>query len=138
MVLLLALALLGAPPPRVDVSATFLPAEKGRPAAIALTLEPQDPQVRVNESPAPRVKLAASQNVLVDKQAPAKPMGADPSAQTRYLDPMLPFLVPVAVAPGTPAGNHPVAATVTYYYCSKTEGWCRKGTADVSLDVRVK
>jgi hypothetical protein len=30
-----------------------------------------------------------------------------------------------------------VKATVTYFYCSKREGWCRKGTAavDVPLDI---
>jgi hypothetical protein len=138
MVLVLALALLGAGSPRVDVSAAYVPASKGASASIAVTIEPQDPAVHVNESPGPRLKLDASQAVLLDKQAPARVTGADPAAEARYLDPMVPVFFPVAVQPGAPRGSHSVKGTVTYYFCSKTEGWCRKGTSEILVDVPVK
>ena len=31
-----------------------------------------------------------------------------------------------------------MTAKVVYYYCSKREGWCRKGTDDVEFVVDVK
>lgn len=136
--LALALALLGAGAPHVDVTAAYVPASKGSPAAIAVVLQPREATVRVNESPAPRLKLDAAQSILVDKQAPAKSMGADPAAEARYLDPLVPVLFPVAVQAKAPAGTHPVKGIVTYFYCSKTEGWCRKGTAEVAVEVPVK
>jgi hypothetical protein len=138
MVLVLALALLGAGSPRVDVSAAYLPASKGTSASIAVTLQPEDTALHVNESPGPRLKLDPAQTILLDKQAPARVTGADPAAEARYLDPMVPVLFPVAVQPGAARGVHSVKGTVTYYFCSKTEGWCRKGTAEVSVDVPVK
>ena len=139
MVLPLALALLvGSPSTIVDVSASWVPAGKGTQPAISVILQPRDPAVHVNEAPGPRLKLDAAQAVLVDKQGPA-PKGVvyDP-ATAKYLDPAIPVLFPVALAPGATRGVHEVKASVTYFYCSKTEGWCRKGTADVTVPVAVK
>jgi hypothetical protein len=42
---------------------------------------------------------------------------------------------PVALAPGAPAGDRDVKAKLTYFYCSKREGWCRKGSAPVEFKV---
>ena len=33
--------------------------------------------------------------------------------------------------------QQPVKGTVTYFYCSKREGWCRKGTSEVAFTVAV-
>ena len=41
------------------------------------------------------------------------------------------------LAPGTPRGSHDARGTVTYFYCSKREGWCRKGTAEVAFPIAV-
>ena len=139
MVVSLALALLlGSPSTIVDVSATFVPAGKGTQPAISVVLQPRDPAVHVNEAPGPRLKLDPAQAVLVDKQGPA-PKGVvyDP-ATAKYLDPAIPVMFPVAVAPGAGKGVQGVKASVTYFYCSKTEGWCRKGTTEVEVPVTVK
>ena len=109
-----------------------------RQGAVAVTFKANDPDVVVNETPAPRLALDPAQAVLVDKQA-APPKGAtapDPE-EGKYLDLSLPVVFPVALAPAARAGGHGVKATVTYFYCSKREGWCRKGTADVEFDVKV-
>jgi hypothetical protein len=135
-----AAGLLAAPPTHFDLSAVFLPAAKpGADAMIAVTFLPRDPQILVNEEPAPRLKLDPEQAVLVDKQ-PARDAGAAPAfdpARAKSLDPMVPVRFPVALAPKAPKGSHDLKASVTYFYCSKKEGWCRKATADVTVSVRV-
>jgi hypothetical protein len=141
LALLAALPLADAPtldaPEYVKVSASYLPPPSGREdAAVAVQLTPLDPHVRVNETPAPRLKLDAAQQVLEEKKTPARPAAAAPG-QARYLDPTLPVTFPVKVSARAARGEHTVKATVTYFYCSKSEGWCRKGSADVDVPVRI-
>jgi len=118
-----------------DVTATFAPAKKaGGSAAVVVTFRPLDPDVRVNETPAPRLKLDLTQTVLVDKQAPAS--GGVPDydpATSKYLDTAQPVSFPVGIAPTAPRGAHEVKASVVYFYCSTREAWCRRGTADVLI-----
>jgi hypothetical protein len=125
--------------PHVEVTASYLPPPKaGSPAAIEVTLLPLTPDIQVNETPAPRLALDPRQKVLVDKQPPPprSTPAFDPDT-ARYLDPAVPVRFKVALAPGAPKGVHDVRATVTYFYCSKSEGWCRKGKAEVDVPVRV-
>jgi hypothetical protein len=141
LALVAAVALADAPaldaPEYVKVSASYLPPPSARAdGAVAVQLTPVDPHVRVNEDPAPRLKLDAAQQVLEEKKAPARRSPAAPG-QTRYLDPTLPVTFPVKVSARAARGEHTVKATVTYFYCSKSEGWCRKGSADVDVPVRI-
>lgn len=103
---------------------------------MAVTFVPLDPDVKINEEPSARLKLDPAQTVLVDKQRP--PSGTvrnyDPDTAT-YLDLTRPVSFPVALAKGAPKGPQTVGASVTYFYCSKREGWCRKGTAEVEFVV---
>ena len=123
----------------VLVSAEFVPAAKpGADAHVALILTPRDGDIQVNEEPGPRLKLAADEPVLVDKQkVPARAPVYDPE-NPKYLDPVLPVHLPVAVKPTAPKGRHLVQAKLTYFYCSKREGWCRKGTEDLEFAVQVR
>jgi len=141
LALLAALPLADAPmldaPEYVKVAASYLPpASAGTDATVAVQLTPLDPHVRVNENPAPRLKLDPAQQVLEEKKAPARPAAAAPG-QARYLVPTLPVTFPVKVSARAARGEHTVKATVTYFYCSKSEGWCRKGSADVDVPVRI-
>jgi hypothetical protein len=124
--------------PHFNVSAAYVAPAKGADGAVAVTFAALDPDVRVNEEPGPRLKLDPTQTVLVDKQKPAPSKGEafDPE-KAKYLDLSAPVLFAVGLSPDAPKGSQTVKATVTYFYCSKREGWCRKGTApvDLSLDV---
>ena len=143
---LLALALVTAPAafsqasgPHFNVSAAFVPpAGKGADGAVAVTFVALDPDVRMNEEPGPRLKLDATQTILVDKQrpAPAKAEAFDPD-KAKYLDLSAPVLFAVGISPEAPKGSQTAKANVTYFYCSKREGWCRKGTADVAVSLDV-
>ena len=118
-----------------DVTATFAPAKKaGVTAAVVVTFRPLDPDVRVNETPAPRLRLDLTQGVLVDKQAPASSQVPDyDPLSAKYLDTARPVSFAVGVAPTAPKGAHEVKASVVYFYCSTREAWCRRGVADLSI-----
>jgi hypothetical protein len=125
--------------PHFNVSAAYVPpASKGADGAVAVTFVALDPDVRVNEEPSPRLKLDSTQTVLVDKQkpAPSKAEAFDPE-KAKYLDLSAPVLFAVAVSPDAPKGAQTAKATVTYFYCSKREGWCRKGTTPVDVALNV-
>jgi hypothetical protein len=129
----------GTPPRHFDVAASYAaPKEPGSPGAVSVLFSPTDPDVHINEEPAPRLKLAPGQGVLVDRQAPAPTRAADfDPEKTRYLDLAKPVRFPVALAPKAPKGKQELAAKVVYFYCSKREGWCRRGTAEVEFTVEV-
>ncbi len=120
-----------------DVVASLVPAKKGG-VAVAVTFQALDPDLRLNENPAPQLKLDALQAVLVDKQAPpsAGVPDYDP-LKAKYLDLARPVLFPVAISPVAPKGEQQVKASVVFFYCSQREAWCRRGTADLLIPVSV-
>jgi hypothetical protein len=123
-----------------EIAASFeAPKKPGGQGSVAVSFRPLDPDVRVNESPAPRLKLDLAQTVLVDRQA--SPSGQVPDYDpltARYLDTAKPVLFPVAIAPTAPAGAHSVKASVVYFYCSTREAWCRRGSTEVLVPVAVR
>ncbi len=125
-------------PRHFEVNASFeAPKKAGADGAIAVKFAALDPDVHVNELPAARIKLPAG-SVLVDKQpAASEGMGAFDPETAKYLDLSLPVYFPAAVAKAAPKGTHQVPLTLTYFYCSKREGWCRKGSAELSVAVSV-
>jgi len=136
--LLLAPALLAGGPRHFDVQATFVPASKpGGEAVVSVTFLPLDPAVHINEDPAPRLKLAGEPAVLVLKPVAAVPAAERDPGVTRYLDTAAPVRFPIAIAAGASKGKQLVKASVTYFYCSKTEGWCRKGASELEFPVLV-
>jgi hypothetical protein len=121
-----------------NVSAAYVPpAKAGAPGAVAVAFLSADADVRINQEPAPRLKLDPAQTVLVDRQ-PAAARKAESAGEPKYLDTTLPVNFPVSLNPKAPKGEQMVKGTVTYFYCSKAEGWCRKGTADVEVPVSVR
>ncbi len=140
LVLVLLPALLSAAVRHFEVAASFVPAKK--PAGdgrVAVTFQPLDPDVHVNESPAPRLKLDLTQAVLVDKQPPAPSNVPDYDPSTaKYLDLTKPVLFPVAISRSAPKGDQVVKGSVVFFYCSQRENWCRRGTAEIEIPVTVR
>ena len=136
-VLLLAPAAAVAVGEHFTVSAAYVaPAKPKAAATVAVTFIPADPAVKINQEPAPRLKLDPEQVVLVDRQPPPARRG-ESGGEPKYLDVSLPVSFPVAVSPNAPKGEQAVKGNVTYFYCSKREGWCRKGTSEVAFIVNV-
>jgi hypothetical protein len=137
--LLLLLAANAVGPQHFEVAAAFVPpAKPGATGAIAVTFVPRDPDVHINEEPAPRLKLDLEQSALVDKQPPPPKSAPTFNPDTaRYLDLKKPVRFPMAFAPGAPKGPQTVNVSVVYFYCSQREGWCRRGRADLEVAVTV-
>jgi hypothetical protein len=130
-----------------SVVASLVPAKKpGGVANVAVSFRALDPDLRLNESPAPRLKLDLEQTVLVDKQPPANGRSASGGAlaedydplTARYHDLATPVLFPVAIAPTAPRGEQRVKASVVFFYCSQREAWCRRGVSEVEIPVIVR
>ena len=137
--LVLAAAAPGSPSRHFDVAAAFAPpAKAGGEAAVSVLFSPTDPDVRMNEEPAPRLKLEPGQAILVDRQKASRTRSneVDPE-KARYLDLAKPLRFPVALAAEAPKGPQELKANVVYFYCSKREGWCRRGNAEVRFTVDV-
>ena len=137
--LVVPVALGAGPQKHFELLASFEPPETvGGDGAVAVTFRALDPDVRLNETPAPRLKLDLTQDVLVDRQDPApRSLPAFDPLTARYLDLAEPVRFPVAISPTAPAGVQRVEAQVVFFYCSVREAWCRRGTADVEVAVTV-
>lgn len=126
-------------PTHFDVTAAFVPpAKPGAGGAIAVSFLAHDPDVHINEEPAPRLRLDPEQSTLLDRQPPPpKSVPVFDPEVARYLDLKKPVQFPVAFAPKAARGAHTVKANVIFFYCSQREGWCRRGSADVEVGVTV-
>lgn len=123
------------PSPHFDVTAGYeAPVKKGAPAHIVFEFKKKDPDVNINEEPAPRLKFAAGSPLVAP--APPKSSGAIPDPATaHYIDISKPVRIQVTQAPDATKGLSTVKTSLSYFYCSKRENWCRKGTADFDLAV---
>ncbi len=123
------------PSQHFEVTAAYeAPTKKGALANLVFEFKQKDRDVHINEEPAPRIKFAAGASLVAPP--PAKSSGAIPDpANAKYLDLAKPVRFAVTVAPDAKKGMSHVRATVSYFYCSKRENWCRKGTADFDLAV---
>ena len=118
-----------------DVSAAYeVPLKKGAPANIVVEFRRKDPDVNINEEPAARLKFAPG-SPLVAPPAPRSSGVLPDPATAHYLDLAKPVRFPVTTAPDAAKGLSTVKTTVSYFYCSRRENWCRKGTADFDLAV---
>lgn len=125
------------PSEHFSLSAAFrAPSKLDGLGAVAVTFSTLDPDVHINEEPAPRLKLDPAQTLLADRQAPppSKIPSFDPE-NAKYVDTTFPVSFPVAWAGKPPRAPQSVKANVVYFYCSKREGWCRKGTSEVLFSV---
>jgi len=116
--------------PHFDVSAQFRAGKAGSSGEVAVSFAPKDPDVHINTTPPPRLKLDGEQKLLGEKAGARPSLGSD-----KYLDTTFSVVVPVAILEPV-HGDQTVKGSVTYYYCSQREHWCRKGTAELEIPVK--
>lgn len=125
-------------PSHFSLSAAYEPPANGKGhGAVVVTFSPTDPDVKINEEPSPRLLLDPMQGVLDDKQPPPKTSAIADPEKIKALDLTQPVRFAVAPRAGAPKGAQTVQANVQYFYCSKREGWCRKGKTAVEFSVEV-
>ncbi|MBM2841143.1 MAG: hypothetical protein HW412_1671, partial [Bacteroidetes bacterium] len=57
--------------------------------------------------------------------------------ESGYLSMSMPVEQRFAVTRKTKPGSHTIKGTLVYYFCSDTEGWCRKFTQPIALKLNV-
>jgi hypothetical protein len=105
-----------APGEKVDIRFRFTPAD----------------DIHVNADPPVAVRLDSSAAWRME----GAPLAAV-DARTGFLDTSLPVRQPLALARSAPRGETTLKGEVIFYYCSDTEGWCRRAVAPFALAVRV-
>src|SRR5262245_32608399 len=102
--------------PHFDVQATFAPAQGAQAEpAVAVLFTAKDPDVKINEAPAPKLKLDPAQSVLVMKPVDArKEPEANPDSP-RYLDLGAPVRFAVGLGSAATKGSHLVKGSVAYF-----------------------
>jgi hypothetical protein len=123
------------PSQHFEITAAYeAPARKGAAQHLVFQFKQKDPDVFVNEDPAPRIKFAAGAPLVAPP--PPKSSGVIPDpANVKYLDLAKPVRFSVTTAPDASQGMSRVKTTLSYFYCSKRENWCRKGSSDFDLAV---
>jgi hypothetical protein len=130
----------GGAPPDVGVEGSYEAPKGGAPGAIVVHLTPRSPDIRIDQQPAPRLSLG-SPSVLVDRQAPVRATVNTPVLEpdfARYLDPAVPLRFAVAPDSKAPKGTHTVSGTINFAYCSKSQGWCKRGKEPLELSVTIR
>ncbi len=103
---------------------TYKPGETGE---ITITLSPAE-GYHINANPAVEIALDKSAAVIL-KGEPSQVI----DRANGYLSSRSPVRQTFYVPSSTAAGSHLVKGTVTYFYCSDSEGWCRRYRQPVSF-----
>lgn len=123
----------------VGLSVTFeAPERPGAHAYVTVQFMPLDPAVHVNIDPVPRLRLGGAHDVLTDTPEPVPVQPKAEGLLGQYIDPRSPVRFAVALQPKPARGRHVVPASVTYFYCSASAGWCRRATDDVEVPVTLR
>lgn len=121
----------------VGLAAAFERGTVGHEGHVVVRFMPLDPAVHVNAEPTPRLALDGLPRVLDESTRPAPAATREAFPNGRYLDTRVGLRFPAKLRPGAARGQHTVLATLTYFYCSTTEGWCRRAQDQVEVSVSV-
>jgi hypothetical protein len=110
-------------------SDTFTPGDSG---LIMINFK-SDENYYINMEPIPTVKLDSNKiiasvgKVLLNK-----------SKKPEYADISKPAKVPFTLSKAIRKGKYEIKGTLTYFFCSGTEGWCSKFKQSFSINLTVK
>ncbi len=99
----------------------------GDTGELTIMLEPAE-GFHINANPPVELRLDDPKTIMLK--------GALTQAVDRkngYLSTRTPVRQTFYVPKETPAGSHTITGTVTYFYCSDTEGWCQRYKQPVSV-----
>src|SRR5688500_10327033 len=97
----------GAPQSHFGLPAPFAPARRDAPAEVAVQFRANDPGVKINEFPAPKLKLTSAPATVIPPATKAAAKSAPaPSEPGQYLDLTLPVTFPVTLEASAARGAH--------------------------------
>jgi hypothetical protein len=104
----------------------------GGRAAVEIRFVPAD-DIHINADPPVAVRLDASPLHL-----PGGRLDVKTSGDEGYVDTGVPVRREVLISPDATPGAATLSGEVLYYYCSDSEGWCRRAARAFSLPVLVE
>jgi hypothetical protein len=108
------------------------------------SLNPGDStEILLKFAPADDIHLTAEPSVKIelDSSSVLRKTGglrAEVDRRSGYVRTSHPLRQRVVLSRGIPPGTYPVQAKVTYFYCSGSEGWCRKQVQALKLEVSAR
>ena len=116
----------------VDVSMADTLLQPGGKGKILVSFSPVDgihinvdPPVGVKVEKNPLISLHGDPDITTDKE-------------TGFLSTSTPVGQRFSVSRKATPGEHIVQGTIIYYFCSDTEGWCRKQSREVSFRLNIR
>jgi len=107
----------------------FHPGDKGK---ILVSFTPID-GIHINIDPP--VELKIKKNSLIDLRGQPD-MTAD--KETGFLSAVNPVEQSFSISTKAAPGTHSITGTITYFFCSDIEGWCRKQSQPVRLTLNIR
>ncbi len=113
---------------------------------VSVEVKPASVEVKNGQSFSFFVRLKSVAGVHINAQPPVSVKSETEGASLtvteipkagEYLDSSKPIKVECKVT-GMKAGVHKLNFVVGYTYCSETEGWCRMGKDESSIEIKVK
>jgi hypothetical protein len=88
----------------------------------------------INRTPPISLKLTPATGLKLDKTE-FSTSDKDPKSKDEYYAELPTIKVPLTAAK---AGKYQIPGTLTYFFCSKTDGFCSKQSIDVKIPVEVR
>lgn len=103
----------------------------GSEGTILISFVPVD-GIHITSTPAVTMSLEKNSPFAI-----RKPAGFKTDKKTGFLATSSPVEQRFVVAKDSSPGTHVLRGTITYYFCSDEEGWCRKSTHPVELKLTI-
>lgn len=116
----------------VDVAVSESPLKPGQQAELRLMFTPAD-GIHVTIDPPVEIKIEPKRIFLLNGES-TRPV----DKSSGYLSSAEPVIQRFSLSRKVQPGKHVLKANIVYYFCSDDEGWCRKFTMPVELNLMVK
>ena len=120
-------------PQVMDISKTILPAKAGVKSNISVGFEVKSGFV-INRTPPITLRLTDTPGVTLGAMSFTSSPD-DPKSKDEYYVDLPKITVPVTAAK---AGRYEIPAKLTYFFCSKADGFCSRQVFDVKIPLQVQ
>lgn len=117
---------------KVEVSLAKALVQPGGRGTILLSFTPID-GIHINTDPPITVRL--EKNWLISLQGEPD---ISTDKESGFLSTSMPVQQQFHVSPKAKSGEHTIKGTIVYYFCSDTEGWCRKLSQPITLTLNIQ